>query len=500
MNLEEEMNVEPLRNDGRPGQGSSDESMQRLSDVGTAGTNSPPTEEAKTTSFEDKLAKVVSRANASPAPTPDSAKPTPKGDGGAVVVQKKKRRKKKWKKPKDKPSRPLSAYNLFFQKERANMLGKDAPTDEDERLKKRVHCKTHGKIGFAEMARSIASKWKNLDPTEKKEYEEIASKEKARYATELATWKEEQKAKSEAAAAAAEEEEASAAEAARESLEANVAAASNASAVGDSMNLRQSESASGQQVMSDNSQRSGTMPPMFQGRNPSDLSSLEYLRALREQQQMDTSRFGRSHMDMQIGEYPSAAEASANLLMQQFQGGLVGQGRSAPQHTTPDVFAQQQLQGGQGPHASRDAMLQRLLDEQEKLTRQKETVDALMQQLQGGVGANPEPQARPALHHQLPQSTAAVSMEALMQQYGGGGLPSRSQDLLQQQAPGRQLGLDLQRDALGLQNMGLYRSHPDTMTAAALRQLQQRYGNRGNTFNFQGGGGGGPGEFPPPGL
>ena len=486
MNLEEEMNIEPLRNDNRPGQDGSDDAIQRLSDVGAASGSTSSAEDAKTSSFEDKLAKVVARSNAGASPT--SAKPGAKADPGAAV-QKKKRRKKKWKKPKDKPSRPLSAYNLFFQKERANMLGKDAPTDADEQLKKRVHCKTHGKIGFAEMARSIASKWKNLDPAEKKDYETQASKEKERYASELAAWKEEQKVKSEAAA---EEEEGCGAEQGRESLDAHVAASSSAGGFGDSMNFRLSESLSGQQGMTDGSQRSGTMSSMFQVRNSSDLSSFEYLRALREQQQMDTSRFGRSHLDMSVGEYPSAAEASANLLMQQFQGGLVG-----PQHASPDVFAQQQL-GGQEQaraQASRDVIMQRLLDEQEKLTRQKETVDALMHQLQGGT--NPEPPSRPALHHQLPQSTG-VSMEALMQQYHGGGLQSRSQDLLQHQASSRQIGLDLQRDALGLQNMGLYRSHPDSMTAAALRQLQQRY-NRGNTFNFQGGGNG-PGEFPPPGL
>ena len=100
------------------------------------------------------------------------------------------RRLKKWKKPKDKPSRPLSAYNLFFRAERSIMLGVDAPDEELESLKKRVHCKTHGKIGFAEMARVIGARWKALDPNKRKVFELQAQKEKKRYKVELAFWKE----------------------------------------------------------------------------------------------------------------------------------------------------------------------------------------------------------------------------------------------------------------------------------------------------------------------
>ena len=62
------------------------------------------------------------------------------------ATPKKRRIRKKWKKPKDKPTRPLSAYNLFFRKERAEMLGDSAPPAL-EKGQKRVHRKTHGKIG-----------------------------------------------------------------------------------------------------------------------------------------------------------------------------------------------------------------------------------------------------------------------------------------------------------------------------------------------------------------
>jgi len=106
--------------------------------------------------------------------------------------KRRKKRKKKWTKPEGKPKRPLSAYNIFFAKERINMLGKDVPTAEQEALKKKVHCKTHGKISFAVMARTIGAKWKALVPNEKKIYEDRAREEKVRYVAKLSIWKEEE--------------------------------------------------------------------------------------------------------------------------------------------------------------------------------------------------------------------------------------------------------------------------------------------------------------------
>ncbi|VEU38779.1 unnamed protein product [Pseudo-nitzschia multistriata] len=107
--------------------------------------------------------------------------------------KKRKKRKKKWTKPEGKPKRPLSAYNIFFAQERVLMLGKDIPTAEQEEQKKRVHCKTHGKISFAAMARTIGAKWKALDSSEKAIFEDRARSEKARYHAEITLWKESQK-------------------------------------------------------------------------------------------------------------------------------------------------------------------------------------------------------------------------------------------------------------------------------------------------------------------
>jgi len=94
-----------------------------------------------------------------------------------------KKSRKKWKKPKDKPKRPLSAYNLFFRDERAELL-----TSQD--------CKD-GKpknIGFAALAKHIGGKWKNLDEEVKKKYTVPAEIEQVRYKIELEAWRGKQQA------------------------------------------------------------------------------------------------------------------------------------------------------------------------------------------------------------------------------------------------------------------------------------------------------------------
>eukprot|EP00537_Pseudo-nitzschia_pungens_P000340 CAMPEP_0172358460 /NCGR_PEP_ID=MMETSP1060-20121228/2778_1 /TAXON_ID=37318 /ORGANISM="Pseudo-nitzschia pungens, Strain cf. cingulata" /LENGTH=583 /DNA_ID=CAMNT_0013079687 /DNA_START=200 /DNA_END=1951 /DNA_ORIENTATION=+ len=141
------------------------------------------------TNIPNAQAVAVAVAVAVPVPVPAVAI-----NHTACDEEKKRRRKKKkkWTKPEGKPKRPLSAYNIFFAEERILMLGKDVPTAEQEAQKKKVHCKTHGKISFAVLARTIGTKWKALPPSERKTFEDRARAEKDRYLRELAVWKEEQ--------------------------------------------------------------------------------------------------------------------------------------------------------------------------------------------------------------------------------------------------------------------------------------------------------------------
>jgi HMG-box domain len=96
-----------------------------------------------------------------------------------------------------KPKRPLSAYNIFFQHEREKIISKDESLSLEHALwkirvshkpVKRRHRKSHGMIGFAELARTIAEKWKNLDNSQKLLYEEKAALEKSKYRVNVSKW------------------------------------------------------------------------------------------------------------------------------------------------------------------------------------------------------------------------------------------------------------------------------------------------------------------------
>eukprot|EP00934_Nitzschia_sp_Nitz4_P001647 Nitzschia sp. Nitz4//scaffold39_size137210//32887//34236//NITZ4_003192-RA/size137210-processed-gene-0.31-mRNA-1//1//CDS//3329550362//1647//frame0 len=207
---------------------------------------------------------------------------------------KKKRARKKWKKPKDKPNRPLSAYNLFFQAERASMLGDDAMAHDQDKAKKRVHRKTHGKVGFAEMARVIGQKWKQLPEDKRAPFMEKAAKEKTRYATELQAWKDLQKLKVKAS------------------------------------KLKAKNQSWGMEGSSSHTDDDGGLRRMMQdGAARHQLSLLQaqqadndYIRALQERQLAILT--GRSNLDSNAFQYPSAAEASANAILQQFQNSMGG--------------------------------------------------------------------------------------------------------------------------------------------------------------------------------
>jgi len=95
-----------------------------------------------------------------------------------------------------KPKRCLTAYNIFFQQQRIKMLSTlpegAAPqpeTPKKKRKRRRGRPPAHGKITFADLGRAIGAKWKAASPSEKDHYLSLAKEDKVRYEREMVAWK-----------------------------------------------------------------------------------------------------------------------------------------------------------------------------------------------------------------------------------------------------------------------------------------------------------------------
>eukprot|EP00522_Entomoneis_paludosa_P011100 CAMPEP_0172439252 /NCGR_PEP_ID=MMETSP1065-20121228/300_1 /TAXON_ID=265537 /ORGANISM="Amphiprora paludosa, Strain CCMP125" /LENGTH=311 /DNA_ID=CAMNT_0013187905 /DNA_START=344 /DNA_END=1279 /DNA_ORIENTATION=- len=103
----------------------------------------------------------------------------------------------------------LNAYNIFFQLERKRILSGQSSKDQEQKYNvcreelreviaeyksrgKRQHRKSHGIIGFQELARLVAKRWKALDPNTKQVFEEQAALEKQEYNKAMKAWKDAQ--------------------------------------------------------------------------------------------------------------------------------------------------------------------------------------------------------------------------------------------------------------------------------------------------------------------
>jgi hypothetical protein len=143
---------------------------------------------------------------------------------GAIPDFAKSGKKSRPKKPKNKPKRPLSAYNIFFRDERAKILanipdkseedeedgdekpvkkeegeeGKDGEENAEGGEKKKTAGKKrkripHGKIGFESLAKIVGQRWKELEGEELEKYKKRAEEDMKRYRKEMEAYVQKQR-------------------------------------------------------------------------------------------------------------------------------------------------------------------------------------------------------------------------------------------------------------------------------------------------------------------
>ena len=97
-------------------------------------------------------------------------------------------------KPKDKPKRPLSAYNFFFSDERSRIVavvenaasinGSDLTEEELSKLRKE-----NGKVSFEEMGKIIGHRWRKIDEGRKEYYSRLAEGSAEQYKIAVKNYK-----------------------------------------------------------------------------------------------------------------------------------------------------------------------------------------------------------------------------------------------------------------------------------------------------------------------
>lgn len=85
----------------------------------------------------------------------------------------------------ERPKRPRTAYNYFFQDERQKIL-QNFPTISTGEFKG----KAHGKIGFADLGKAVSTKWRTITADQMVHYASLANADKIRYQNEMVEFRE----------------------------------------------------------------------------------------------------------------------------------------------------------------------------------------------------------------------------------------------------------------------------------------------------------------------
>jgi len=92
--------------------------------------------------------------------------------------------------PTEKPKRALTAYNIFFQHQREQIKKDQAESPSIVSNYQNDNATPHrGKMLFADLARTVARRWKVIDKETKERYDELAAQDKNRYQQEMKQWK-----------------------------------------------------------------------------------------------------------------------------------------------------------------------------------------------------------------------------------------------------------------------------------------------------------------------
>ena len=86
-----------------------------------------------------------------------------------------------------KPKRPLSAYNIFFKEERVRVL--DRMTEERRNQGHEKDTSKKVKISFEELAKIVAGRWRDLEPSAVAYYKDKAGTDMQRYKKEMQCYK-----------------------------------------------------------------------------------------------------------------------------------------------------------------------------------------------------------------------------------------------------------------------------------------------------------------------
>ncbi|GAX26723.1 hypothetical protein FisN_2Hu328 [Fistulifera solaris] len=97
-----------------------------------------------------------------------------------------------------KPKRPLSAYNVFFQEERAKIIAEHEgthPASPPESPSTRKQRYRPNGTGFEDLAKEISKRWKRVGKERLEECTQRANADMVRYQTELALYSEQREAR-----------------------------------------------------------------------------------------------------------------------------------------------------------------------------------------------------------------------------------------------------------------------------------------------------------------